>query len=281
MKKLIFIPIVGMMLFSGCASDKQQEIKPLSSNSLTLLDKYGVNESALMKTKNGYVFVIPAANGAAIYKLDKNYNLVWKKITPVLLEPIKTEVKNDNLYILGYDQKKNRVAFLKYDLNGKLKKITYYAKPYSLARDFVITNKNVYIAITQYTPKNKSDIVIYNSKNNKTVTLSTPYMDDVTFIKPYQKGILIIGTIQKNSADVLIAYKTFDNKTVWAKTIDLGMDEKPLKATIKNNQIILKILSTDNMGAETEATFIIDKNGNVKSVKKGIEFKQLPMKYRT
>jgi hypothetical protein len=35
------------------------------------------------------------------------------------------------------------------------------------------------------------------------------------------------------------------------------------------------------MGAEKEVTFIIDENGKVKSVKKGIEFKQLPVKYRT
>jgi len=63
------------------------------------------------------------------------------------------------------------------------------------------------------------------------------------------------------------------------KNID-GSTEK-LKVDIDKNKILLKVLSTDNMGAEKEVTFIIDEKGNIKSVKKGIEFKQLPMKYRT
>jgi len=277
MKKLLLIPL-SIALFTGCASNSKPQ-KTMSFKSINLLDKYGVNENALMKTPNGYIFVIPDANGAAIYKLDKNYNLVWKKITPVLLDPVKSKVLDNTLYILGYDQKKNKIALLKYDINGKLIKLSYYGKKYDLARDFVIINNNVFIAVTQYTPNNNSNIIIYG--NNKKITLATPYMDDVKYIKLYKNGILITGTTQSNSENVIIAYKTFDNKTVWAKTIDLGMDEKPLKVDIKNNEIIIDILSTDNMGAEKEVTFIIDEKGNFKSVKKGIEFKQLPMKYRT
>ncbi|ACM92164.1 putative lipoprotein [Nautilia profundicola AmH] len=282
MKKIIFIPLIGLglALFTGCATSTQQNTKSLSFKSIDLLDKYGVSESALMKAENGYIFVIPAPNGADIYKLDKNYNLVWKKTTPILLDPIKSQVIGDKLYILGYDQKKNKVALLQYDLKGNLIKTSYYGKAYNLARDFAIINGKTYVAVTEYTPNNNSDIVIY-SNDNKKITLSTPYMDDVKYIKPYKNGILIIGTTQSDSENVIIAYKTLDNKTVWAKIIDLGMDEKPIKVSIKNNEIILDILSTDNMGAEKDVTFIIDENGKVKSVKKGIEFKQLPMKYRT
>lgn len=278
MKKILFIPLIGIALFTGCATNSKPE-KTLSFKSINLLDKYGVSESALMKAGDGYIFVIPDPNGAAIYKLDKNYNLTWKKITPVLLDPVKSEVINNKLYILGYDQKKNKVSLLEYDLTGKLLKLSYYGKRYDLARDFLITNKNVYVAVTQYTPNNNSDIIVYGK--NKNITLATPFMDDVKFIKPYKNGILIIGTTQSDSENVIIAYKTLDNKTIWAKTIDLGMDERPLKVNIKNNEIIIDILSTDNMGAEKEVTFIIDEKGNVKSVKKGIEFEQLPMKYRT
>jgi len=278
MKKILFIPLISVALFTGCATDSKPQ-KSLSFKSINLLDKYGINESALMKTADGYVFVLPDPKGAAVYKLDKNYNLVWKKITPVLLDPVKSEVIGDSLYILGYDQKKNRIALLKYNINGKLIKLSYYGKKYDLARDFVISGKNVYVAVTQYTPNNNSDIIIYGT--DQKITLSTPFMDDAKYVKPYKKGLLIIGTTQSDSENVLIAYKTPDNQTVWAKTIDLGMDERPLKVEIKNNEIILDIVSTDNMGAEKEVTFIIDEKGNVKSVKKGIEFKQLPMKYRT
>jgi hypothetical protein len=277
MKKILFLA-GAVFLFTGCVNS-QQNIKPISMKSVSLLDKYGVNEKALIPVNDGYIFVIPAAGGADIYKLNKNYNLVWKKSTPILIDPIKYEIKNNTLYILGYDQNKNKVALLEYDLKGNVKKINYYGKKFDLARDFLILNKNTYVAVTQYTPNNNSDIVIYS--NNNKITFSTPYMDDVKFIKPFKKGILIIGTIQGKSEDVIIAYKTLDNKTVWAKEIDMGMDEKPLKVEIKNNEITLKVLSTDNMGAEKEATFIIDEKGNIKSVKKGIEFEQLPMKYRT
>ena len=278
MKKLLFIPLIGFALFTGCTSSNEP-VKTLSYKSIDLLDKYGVSESALMKTDDGCIFVIPDPNGAAIYKLDKKYNLVWKKITPVLLDPIKSEIKNNKLYILGYDQKKNRVVLLTYDLSGKLLSKKYFGKEYNLARDFAIINNTTYVAVTQYTPDNNSDIVIYGGKTE--ITVSTPYMDDVKYIKPYQKGLLVIGTTQSDSENVIIAYKSLDNKTVWAKTIDLGMDEKPLEVSIDNNEIKLKVLSTDNMGAEKEVTFVIDQNGNVKSVKKGVEFKQLPMKYRT
>ena len=277
MKKILFLA-GAVLLFTGCVNT-QQNIKPISTKSVSLLDKYGVSEKALIPVNDGYIFVIPAAGGADIYKLSKNYNQIWKKNTPILIDLIKYEIKNNSLYILGYDQQKNKVVLIKYDLNGNVKKINYYGKKFDLARDFLILNKNIYVAVTQYTPNNNSDIVIYSNSNK--ITFSTPYMDDVKFIKPFKKGILIIGTLQCNSANVIIAYKTFDNKTVWSKEIDMGMDEKPLKVTIKDNEITLDVLSTDHMGAEKEATFIIDEKGNVKSVKKGIEFEQLPIKYRT
>ena len=278
MKKILFLA-GALFLFTGCVNN-QQNIKPISMKSVNLLDKYGVSEKALMPVNDGYIFVIPAAGGADIYKLDKNYNLIWKKSTPILIDLVKSEIKNNTLYILGYDQKKNKVALLEYDLKGNVKKINYYGKKFDLARDFLILNKKTYVAVTQYTPNNNSDIVIYSSDNKK-ITLSTPYMDDVTFIKPFKNGILIIGTVQGKSENVIIAYKTLNNKTVWSKEIDMGMDEKPLKITVKKGEILLDVLSTDNMGAEKEVTFIIDEKGNVKSVKKGVEFEQLPMKYRT
>jgi len=279
MKKHL-LPLIAVILFGGCATAPQKEIKPISMKSVSLLEKYGISENALVKAGNAYYFVIPAPNGSDIYKLDSQYRLVWKKTTPILLDPVKYEIRNSDLYILGYDQSKNRPVLLIYSLEGKLKKMEYFGEEFDLARDFCVIGGEVYTAVTKYTKNNNSDIVIYNTKKQK-IVLSTPYMDDVKFIKPYKNGLLIVGTVQKESEDVIIAYKTLDNKTVWAKEIDLGMDEKPLSVKIENSNIILKLVSTDNMGAEKEAIFTINGKGEIQSVKKGIEFKQLPIKYRT
>ena len=278
-KKLLLPAAVTGLLFFGCAN-KTQNIKPLSSKSIELLEKYGVNESALIKTKNGYLFVIPDAKGAAIYELDQNYNLKWKKTTPVLIDLVKYEVKDSKLYILGYDQKAQKPVLLTYNLSGKLLNKKYFGKKFDLAKDFTTLNKHVYVATTHYSKDNNSDIVIYS--DNKTITLSTPNMDNVFFISQYNGNILVIGTTRGTDQDVLIALKTPDNKTLWANKIDLGMDETPESYKIlKNGEIKLKVLSTDNMGAERDMTFIIDKNGKIKKVKKGVEFKELPIKLRT
>ncbi len=279
MKKLLLSALAGAYIFTGCATNKNAEIKPVSSKSIALLNKYGINENSLKKTKDGYVFVISGTKGADIYKIDKNYNLLWKKSTPVLIDLIKYEIQNTKLYILGYDQNKNKAILLEYSPDGSLDKTEYFGKKYDLPKDFIILNGKTFTAVTHYSKNNNSDIIIYNGKKN--ITVSTPYMEDVNFILPYKKGILIVGTVQNSDENIILAYKTFDNKTIWAKTLDMGMDERPLKAEIKNSNLILKILSTDNMGAKKEMTFTIDEKGNVKNIKKGIELKPLPTKYRT
>jgi len=276
MKKTLLLATA--LLFTACSTQTPQP-KPLSFKSIDLLDKYGINEDSLIKYKNAYYFVVEAPQGAKIVKLDKNYKEVWHKTTPIVVEPIKTVIANDTIYLLGYDQKKNLPVLLEFSLDSKLKKISYYGKKFDIPRDLIIINHTPYVGITHYSKNNDSDIVIYGGK--RTITLSTPNMDNVTFIKPYKNGILIIGSTQNRNDDVLIAYKTLENKTIWSKKLDMGMDEAPLSVEIKNNLIYLKVTSTDHMGAETEATFIIDDKGNIKSVKKGIEFKQLPVKYRT
>jgi len=93
MKKILFLTGT-LFLFTGCVNT-QQNIKPISMKSVNLLDKYGVSEKALMPVNDGYIFVIPAAGGADVYKLDKNYNLIWKKSTPILIDPVKSEIKNN------------------------------------------------------------------------------------------------------------------------------------------------------------------------------------------
>ena len=66
---------------------------------------------------------------------------------------------------------------------------------------------------------------------------------------------------------------SLSSETLKIKLIEVEVVEYPFAGEIR--VIIGGLLS------EKEVTFIIDEKGNIKSVKKGIEFKQLPMKYRT
>jgi len=272
MKKIFLIPL----FFLGC---NNYQVHQISQKSVQLLNKYGVNEDSLMKTKNGFIFVTPAANGIYIYKIDKNYNLIYKKELHILADIVKTSIKNDTLFILGYDQKNQKPLLIKYNLTSNKVSKQLYGQKYDTAKDFTFINKKAYIATTHYQNSNPQ-IVIY-SKNSK-ITLFSPYKEDVEYILPFKKGVLIIGTIYKNTSyDLLIAYKDLNNKTVWAKTIDLGMDERAKKVEIKNNKIIITVLSTDEMGATKEVTFTLNEKGEVINSKKTLEIKPLPIKMRT
>jgi uncharacterized lipoprotein YajG len=54
MKKTLFLA-GALFLFTGCVNS-QQNIKPISMKSVSLLDKYGVSEKALMSVDDGYIF---------------------------------------------------------------------------------------------------------------------------------------------------------------------------------------------------------------------------------
>ena len=188
MKKLILASIISLVFFIGCVNNTKN-IKPISLKSTTLLSKYGVSEDALMKTDDGYFFVMPEAEGIAIYKLDKNYNLVFKKVKKILLDIVKSKIKDNKLYVLGYDQNINKPALLVFDLKGNLLKTEYYGEKFDLAKDFTFINNKIYVALTHFSPKKNSDIIIYSDKNK--ITFSTPNMDNVNFILPYKKVFII------------------------------------------------------------------------------------------
>ncbi|MEO1928149.1 MAG: hypothetical protein ABGX26_05615 [Nautiliaceae bacterium] len=272
MKKLFLIPL----FFLGC--NNYQITRLDTTKNVQLLNKYGVNEDSLIKVKDGYIFLTPAANGIYIYKISENYNLIYKKELHILIDIIKSSIKNNTLYILGYDQKKQKPILIKYDLISQKFSKEFYGEKYDVAKDFTFKNNQIFITATHYSQDNPK-IVIYSKKNK--LTLNLPYKEDAQYILPFKKGLLIIGTVYKDSYDLLIAYKTINNKTVWAKTIDLGMDEKAKKVKIKNDKIIITVISSDEMGASKEVTFTLNPKGNIIKVKKDSEIKPLPLKMRT
>lgn len=273
MKKIIFI--ITAILFLGCAN--KVTTKTISNKSVNLLTKYGINKSFLTKKDNFYFYILQTTDGFKILKFDKNYNLVWQKPFKYPINIVKTKIK-DNIYVLGYDEVKNRVVFLTLDLNGNLKSKKYYGKNYDLARDFIIINNTPFIAITHYN-NNKSDIIVYDGKNSIKVTSNQ--RKDISFIKKFNNNLLIVGTVFNKNEDILIVYKTLDDKLIWKKVINFGMDERVLNVDIKDNIINLEIISTDSMGEEKEYLIKIDKNGKIIKIKKEMELKRLPHNLRT
>jgi len=99
---------------------------------------------------------------------------------------------------------------------------------------------------------------------------------------PFNNSILTAGSIYyTNNYDILLILINKKGQIVWTRRIDLGMDDYPTSIYIKNNIIILHATSTDEMGAQTDYTFKIDKNGNILKATQNLKFKELPIKFRT
>jgi len=273
MKKIIFYTI-SVILFLGCANKVKTDT--IDNKSVELLTKYGIDENFLIKKDSFYFYILQTPNGFKIVKFDKNYNLIWQKPFKHPINIVKTKIK-DNIYVLGYDEVKNRVVFLTFDFNGNLKNKKHYGKKYNVARDFIIINNTPFIAITHYN-NNKSDIIVYGKK---TIKVTSNQKKDVSFIKKFNSNLLIVGTVFNKNEDVLIVYKSLDDKLIWKKVIDFRMDERVLNVNIKDDIIAIGVISTDSMGEEKKYLIKIDKNGKIIEIKKDMELKKLPHHFRT
>ena len=274
MRKIIFS--VGMVFFLGCAN-KQVSTPPAPKISLL---KYGISEQSLTKYNNIYVTVINKENGINILKFDKNYKLISKKILNFPIDITNYKIKNGNIYILGYDNLKEKSTLLVYSLKeNKLTKEIMLGKKYSQPAGFFIENNNIFTAVNVYNKETASDIYIY--KNSLLYTkIASSKKEDAKFLIPFNGGMLAVGSISYTNDDILIVFIK-NKKIVWSKRIDLGMDDSAQEVTIKDNEIILNAISTDYMGAEIYYSFTIDKNGNIIKSKKNLEFKELPVRLRT
>jgi hypothetical protein len=276
--KLILIAIIPF--FIGCIQNQPSIQKANPNADINLLNNYGITEDNLIFYKEYYYFSKTEPNGISINKLDKNYHLISKKIINLLIEPKKYLIKNNHFYILGYDNTKQKPVILDFSLkNFSLIKTVYLGKKYSMPADF-FANMDVYTAINVFNKKTQSDIYIY--KNTSIFSkIASDKKEIAKFIFPFNNKILVIGNISFTNDDILIALIDKNGKIIKARRIDLGMDDYVNKIEIKNDKIIIYAISTDNMGAEIDYTLILDKNLNVLKSKKNLEFKELPIKFRT
>jgi len=274
MRKIIFS--LGLVFFLGC-TNKQISTPPKPKISLL---KYGISEQSLTKYNNMYVTVINKENGINILKFSKKYKLISKNILNFPIDITTYKIKNGNIYILGYNNIKEKSEILVYSLKeNKLTKEIILGKKYSQPADFFLKNKNIFTAINVYNKTTASDIYIY--KNSLLYTkIASLKKENAKFLIPFNSGMLVIGSISYTNDDILITFIK-NKKIIWARRIDLGMDDSPQNVIIKNNKIILNAISSDYMGAKIYYTFILDKNGNILKSKKNLEFKELPIKYRT
>ncbi len=274
MKRFLIIPL----LFFGCAGNYASIDKKIeeTNKERKLIQKYEISKSALTKVNGGYIFTLPDGNGFNIYKIDENYDLVTKKTIPILLDIKKTKYKNGKIYIIGYDQKKDKPAFYVIDENLKNGKLTHFANKYDLPQDFIVDEKPV-VLLSTYKNQNP-DIEIY--ENGKTVIFKNPDKEHGKFIVKKDGGYYIIGSIQHPQEDLLILFVK-NGKILWSKVYDFGLEDSPKKVEIKDGNLVIEVLSQDYMGAEHEFFITVDKNGDIIKIKKGIEFKTLPTRYRT
>jgi len=274
MKKLLLIPFI----FLGCANTQiSQNIKNINK-SQKIIEKYQVNKDSLTKVGDLYAFFKPSAKGIQITLIDKNLNIVKQANSPILMSGRKLKYFKEKLYLLGYDENKNKPVIITFNKNLKVEKIKYFPYKYAIPEDFTIINKKPVILINTFSPKTQADILVYNNK--KIIKIASPKAENGKFIKKYLNGFVIAGSVQNKDEDLLIA-NVQNNKIKWIKVIDLGMGETPQKLTIKNGKIIIDVISQDYMGAANYYQIILNKNGKTISKKKNLEFKALPTRFRT
>ena len=271
------ILIITALLLTGCVKNSPSVEKDLKTTEIEkkIIEHYQISKKALAKAGENYAFFLPDANGIAIFILDKNYNLLKKKVIPQLIEGKKLLYKNNKIYLLGYDQKENRPLILTLDTNLNIISKKYIGNKFDIPQDFFIKEKPV-VLLTTY--KNKADIEIV--EGDKNYLFQAPDNELGKVIKPFNGGIIIIGSIQHPQEDLFITFIK-NGKIVWSKTYDFGLEDSPVKVEIKNQNIEIEVLSQDYMGAEKTYYITVDKNGTIIKHKKGLEFKELPLRFRT
>ena len=270
------ILIIFSILFLGCANkiNVDKNIKETNIENY-LIQKYQITKKALTKLNNNYYFYTPDNNGLSIYKLNKNYEITNKKTIPLLIDAQKLISDNKNLYLIGYEEKKQKPILIVLDKNLNIKLQKFIGNRFDIPKDIITKPK---IAILLLTYKNGADIKICNLKKCKTYI--KPSNQFPKFIKRYNNGYLVGGSIQDTQEDLYVAFIK-NNKIIWQKRYDFGFSDNPTSITIKNNQIIIDVVSTDYMGADKYLKIILDENGKlIKKIKK-IELKPLPTKFRT
>ncbi len=274
MKKLLLIPFI----FLGCANTQISKNIQNINQSKKIIEKYEVNRDSLTKVGDFYAFFKSSTKGVQIALIDKNLNIVKVVNSPILMNGKKLKYIDNKLYLLGYDEDKDEPVLITFNKNLKLKKIEYFPYKYAIAQDFIIKDKKPVILIDTFSPKTQADILVYDNK--KEIKIASPKAESGKFIKKYQNGFVVAGSVQNDDEDLLVA-NIQNDKIKWIKVINLGMGETPQKLIIKNGKIIVNVISQDYMGASTYYKLTFDTNGKLIKKEKNLEFKALPTKFRT
>ncbi|QCT95149.1 hypothetical protein FE773_08080 [Caminibacter mediatlanticus TB-2] len=272
------LSIILASLFIGCSSTNISVDKKIKETNIenSLIQKYEITKNSLTSLNNYYYFYKVENKGITIYKMDKNYNLVDKKIIPIIIDTQKITSNNKNLYLIGYDENKQKPIILIIDSDLNIKEKKYIGDKFDVPKDIVTNSNKINVLLLTY--KNGADFKICNLKNCK--TFSKPNNQLPKFIKKFNDGYLVIGSYQDNKEDLYIAFIK-NNKIVWEKRYDFGYSDIPQKVIIKNDKIFINVNSTDYMGANKYLTIILDKNGKLIKKEQNLEFQQLPTKLRT
>ena len=278
MKKLLLIPTT--LLFFGCSNYNNIDKKINSTKKdMKLLNEYHTTKNNLHKLGNNYIFLNLATDGTlAFYKIDKNYNLIASKKLTLVVTPHKVKVINNKVYVLAYSQTKNLPIFLTLDKEGNILNKFYVGNKFNTPRDFIVENNDVIITLNSYSPDNGTDIVIY--KNQKTYKIATKYSEESKTILPFNNGYLLVGNVTQDTQNVFVAFLDKNFNIKWNRDIDFGLEESIKDIKIKNNIIILKIISQNYTGMEEYYTIKIDKNGKILNQSKEFEIKNYPLKFQ-
>ena len=260
--KLKNILLISGLLFVGCANNTNIPTPPKYS----LLQKYQITQNSLKPINNGYVFFKTGVAGAEIYYLDKKYNLIKKVATSIFVEPMKIKVKNNQIYILGMH--KNKPIVLVYDENGKLIKHYAVGEKFDIPVDIV---DNI-VLLTKY---DNGSYINFGKVNLKMPDKSLTANKVIKF----NNGYIVVGTIMNNNEDLVIAFIK-NNKLIWTKTYDFGMNDNIDDISVKDNNLYLDVYTTDYIGAKTEYKIVLDKNGNIIKKSKGMNLQELPLRFK-
>jgi len=278
MKKLLLIPI-SLFMF-GCVNnaniDKHMDN---TKKDMKLLKNYHTTKENLHKLGNNYIFLNLNSNGEiTFYKIDKNYNLISSKKIGLVITPKEIKVKNNLIYVLAYSQTANKPIFVVLDKEGNIKSQKLLGKKFNTPKNFLLENNDIIIALNTYSKDNGTDIVIY--KNDTPHKISTKYSEEASVILPFKNGYILAGNVDQTTQNVFVAYLDKNFKTIWTRDIDFGVEESIKNIEIKNNEIILTIISQNYTGMEEYYTVKIDENGKILTHSKEFEIKNYPLKFQ-